>query len=114
MTACILPLLACLQTCFVRLSFGTNERLLKQNALIALTHILSVCLLPVTQHTLQAESLIKDHIPINGFIGFKKLMEILTTKGISAQTGALAVRALVERGTLRRRQEGKLLQRAQQ
>ena len=57
--------------------------------------------------------MIKDHIPINGFIGFKKLMEILTTKGISSQAGALAVRALVDKQQLKRRQEGKLLQRMQ-
>lgn len=57
------------------------------------------------------EQKIKDRIPYNGTISFRKLMDDMTGMGLSSGHVALAIRAMEAQGVLKRRHEGKLLQR---
>jgi hypothetical protein len=68
-------------------------------------------LLPLLQPTAEAEGQVREHIPLNGHLSFQRLMERLQARGCSAQQAAAAIKAMVGRGELRRRAEGKLLQR---
>ena len=57
------------------------------------------------------EALVRDRIPLNGHVGFRRLLESLTELGHSEASVSLAIRVMLSRGELVRKSEGKVLQR---
>jgi DNA replication licensing factor MCM5 len=57
------------------------------------------------------EARIRDRIPHSGHASFRRILDDVTALGYGRAAVALAVKVMVERGELRRRAEGKLLQR---
>jgi DNA-binding transcriptional regulator PaaX len=54
---------------------------------------------------------VRDRIPLNGHVGFRRLLESLTELGHSEASVSLAIRVMLSRGELVRKSEGKVLQR---
>jgi len=57
------------------------------------------------------EARIRDRIPHSGHASFRRILDDVTALGYGRAAVALAVKVMVDRGELRRRAEGKLLQR---
>ena len=57
------------------------------------------------------EARIRDRIPHQGHASFRRILDDVTALGYGRAAVALAVKVMVDRGELRRRAEGKLLQR---
>ena len=57
------------------------------------------------------EALVRDRIPLNGHVGWRRLRESLTELGHSEASVSLAIRVMLSRGELVRKSEGKVLQR---
>lgn len=66
---------------------------------------------PQLAATHAVEERIRDRLPLNGHLGFRKLMDDLTALGCSPQAVGLAVKVMLAKGELKKKNEGKLLQR---
>lgn len=53
----------------------------------------------------------RDRIPLNGHLGYRKLMDDLMALGHTPQSVGLAVKVMVAKGELKKKAEGKMLQR---
>jgi hypothetical protein len=57
------------------------------------------------------EARVRDRIPLNGHLGYRKLMDDLMALGCTPQSVGLAVKVMLAKGELKKKNEGKLLQR---
>ncbi len=81
---------------------------------IAIQHALcALCCCPQTVTTQAVEALIKDRLARGGHISFQRLMDETVARGFSRAAVGAAVRVMELRGELKRKAEGKLLQRTQ-
>ena len=53
----------------------------------------------------------RDRVPLGGHLGYRKLMDDLMALGCTPQAVGLAVKVMLARGELKRKAEGKMLQR---
>jgi hypothetical protein len=61
--------------------------------------------------TRAVEERIRDRVPLGGHLGYRKLMDDLGALGCAPHSVGLAVKVMLARGELKRKAEGKLLQR---
>jgi hypothetical protein len=61
--------------------------------------------------TRATEERIRDRLPLNGHLGYKKLMDDLMGLGCTPTAVGLAVKVMLAKGELKKKNEGKLLQR---
>jgi len=61
--------------------------------------------------TRAVEERVRDRVPLNGHLGYRKLMDDLMALGCTPQSVGLAVKVMLAKGELKKKNEGKLLQR---
>lgn len=61
--------------------------------------------------TRAVEERVRDRVPLGGHLGYRKLMDDLMALGCTPQAVGLAVKVMLARGELKRKAEGKMLQR---
>lgn len=66
---------------------------------------------PQIAATRVVEERVRDRIPLNGHLGYRKLMDDLMALGCTPQSVGLAVKVMIAKGELKKKNEGKLLQR---